>query len=243
MERSELAHTPTRAPPAARGRTGRQRHTRTEDAVRGEKGESRRRAENWGSRPEKCRWDCGWRTGIDEFTKVCVEQWWRAPIHHQPKTAPDSLRGPDVRPQGRGRSCRACDSSGAKRAGAWLANRPQPAARDRAWCRTPLNHTECAHRRRVRSASSAPWRHSPACLAAWVASASHASAALTMRARMVSMAAGWASHVDVQARGADWARGRDPAAHTGARVPCAGRTPTRAWPRARAGSVVAHRGG
>ena len=54
-----------------------------------------------------------------------------------------------------------------------------------------VNHTECAHQRRVRSASSAPWRHSPACLAAWVASASHASAALTMRARMVSMAAGW----------------------------------------------------
>ena len=72
---------------AARGRTGRQRHTRTEDAVRGEKGESRRRAENGGSRPEKCRWDCGWRTGIDEFTKVCVEQWWRA-LHHQ------RLKGP-----------------------------------------------------------------------------------------------------------------------------------------------------
>ena len=102
-------------------------------------------------------------------------------LHHQPKTAPDSLRGPDVRPQGRGRFYLACDSSGATRAGAWLANRTQPAARDRAGCCTPLNHTACAHRRRVRSASSAPWRHTEACLPAWIASASHASAASRSR--------------------------------------------------------------
>ena len=35
---------------------------------------------------------------------------------------------------------------------------PPPPARAR------VNHTKCAHRRRVRSASSAPWRHTAACL-------------------------------------------------------------------------------
>ena len=132
----------------------RSRSRNSSGPLRGENGASRRTAENGGSRPEKCRLDCRWRTGRDEVTQVYVEQWWRAPPPSA-KNSPESLRGPGVRPQ----------------------DRTQPAARDRAGCRTPVNHTECAHRRRVRSASSAPWRHTEACLPAWVASASHASAA------------------------------------------------------------------
>ena len=58
------------------------------------------------------------------------------------------------RPKGQGRSCRGCASSGAKRAGAWLTNRTQPAVRDRAGCCTPVNHTACAHRRRGRRCGS-----------------------------------------------------------------------------------------
>ena len=41
MERSEPAHKPARAPPAARGRTGMPRHTRHADAVEGRQGERR----------------------------------------------------------------------------------------------------------------------------------------------------------------------------------------------------------
>ena len=72
MERSELALKPARAQPAARGRTKMQRHTRTEDAVRGENGESRLTAENGESRHKKCGWDCRWRQGIDECTQGYV---------------------------------------------------------------------------------------------------------------------------------------------------------------------------
>ena len=69
-------------------------------------------------------------------------------FHHQPKTAPDSLRGPDVRPKGRGRSCRACDSSGAKRAGAWQhRDRASPALRTISFAR-PLQLASSALQRR-----------------------------------------------------------------------------------------------
>ena len=53
MERSELAHKPVRAHPAARGRTWMQRHTRHEDAVRGENGKPRLTAENGGNNLKK----------------------------------------------------------------------------------------------------------------------------------------------------------------------------------------------
>ena len=54
--------------------------------------------------------------------------------------------------------------------------------------------TSRAHRCRVRSASSGPWRHWAACWAAWVASASHASAAARFAvAASVAAATTWAA--------------------------------------------------